>query len=843
MARDSDASEASIPLRLFPSDLTARSLSASFKVDEGYSDDTRSQADKELLRMPSDDVTSIPDWVLLHSEAERAEIAYSLLRTLRASTIAGVVERLSPLLHMDPVLLLPPEITAEIFSYLDPHTLLTASLASRAWRNRIFDSRLWKELYIDEGWRVNIHAIRAYEQENSGFSSPQSRKPRSRHADTDLRKPNPKKRAFPGWNTLSDGPLNNSGIVPNKDAKADGKGDDLMLDAVDERNTLFSRESEFGHSHESMHESSLPQPSPSKSARSDLLIRMPNGSAKINWPHIYRQRRRLEDNWAKGRFTNFQLPHPAHMEEAHRECVYAIQFTGKWLVSGSRDRTVRVWDLETKRLRQRPLVGHTKSVLCLQFDPSPSEDIIVSGSSDHNVIVWRFSTGEKLHEIAPAHDDSVLNLRFDHRYLITCSKDKLIKIWNRQTLSAADEDYPKLHKGSAVAFPSYIVDTSVTPPSDLEDEIAKGYIRTLAPFSLVMTLLGHTAAVNAIQINGDEIVSASGDRLIKIWNVRDGICQRTLVGHEKGIACVQFDNQRIVSGSNDDTVRIFDPVTAAEVACLHGHGNLVRTVQAGFADPPGSEEALRLEALAVDKEFWHAHNSGESVGLGPRALRRAGHSPNTTGSRDPRDIKALGASIPPGGGGSKWGRIVSGSYDESIIIWKKNQEGHWTIGQKLRQAEAAANASYAALSNPHSRPGAMGGNAFAQQAALAAQTQTQQPQEGPSTTPQQQFPQQPQDPSQLTAQPTTQNHPQTQPPTRPPPPPAAPLPTLLAAANLIHPRTRALAQATNPTSRIFKIQFDARKIVCASQDPRIVGWDFVCGDAELEEASRFFEGL
>ena len=31
----------------------------------------------------------------------------------------------------------------------------------------------------------------------------------------------------------------------------------------------------------------------------------------------------------------------------------------------------------------------------------------------------------------------------------------------------------------------------------------------------------------------------------------------------------------------------------------------------------------------------------------------------------------IGAKIPPSGGESPWGRIVSGSYDETIIIWKK----------------------------------------------------------------------------------------------------------------------------------------------------------------------------
>ncbi|EYE92188.1 F-box and WD domain protein [Aspergillus ruber CBS 135680] len=802
-----------------------------FKLDEGYSDEAKSPSYQEINPFANDAMPP-PDWILAQSEQDRAEFAYRVLRSLRISTIAQIVDRLDPLLHIDPVVKLPPEITSEIFSYLDPQTLLIASLASRTWRSRIFDSRLWRELYINEGWRVDVDAIRDSEQEQSGLSSPRDRKSRIRYADSDVGEPKLKKRVPPSW---LDSRAESSTIV-----EADNDGDHLMSDDA----SLVQNDERI----------TIPRPlTPYSPFKSSIWVQLPNGTVKINWPHLYKQRRRLEENWNMARYKNFQLPHPSHPEESHLECVYAIQFVGKWLVSGSRDRTIRVWDLESKRLRYPPLVGHEKSVLCLQFDPSPSEDVIISGSSDMHIFIWRFSTGEMINQIPAAHFDSVLNLRFDERYLVTCSKDKLIKIWNRRELTAADKNYPRFHKGPGVTYPEYIVDTSEYTPETLETDIANGRIQTLPPYSLLMTLDGHQAAVNAIQMHGDEIVSASGDRLIKIWDLKSGACKKTLLGHEKGIACVQIDSRRIISGSNDDTVRIYDHVSGAEVACLHGHHNLVRTVQAGFGDPPGADETLRLEALAVDNEFRDAQRSGAAVDLGPRAFRRAGYHQNVAGSRRPQDIKAIGAKIPPGGGGSKWGRIVSGSYDETVIIWKKNREGNWVVSQRLRQADAAARASqthqsYGARSVV-SRP------AIHHQPTQVVQVPRPQPlvahfngQQAPRM-PQNQVNSQPQDNQPANDQPGTPGN-QT-------PPQPGPATVVVNGHQSAAHRVNAIPPAAHqahqvrltrpvnmqPTSRVFKLQFDSRKIICASQDPRIVGWDFACDDEELNEASQFFTSL
>ena len=67
---------------------------------------------------------------------------------------------------------------------------------------------------------------------------------------------------------------------------------------------------------------------------------------------------------------------------------------------------------------------------------------------------------------------------------------------------------------------------------------------------------------------------------------------------------------------------------------------------------------------------------------------------------------------------------------------------------------------------------------------------------------------------------------------------------LMQAQTQAHAQQAAAAAApANPgpnMARVFKLQFDARRIICCSQTPVIIGWDFANGDAKIEEASRFF---
>lgn len=683
-----------------------------------------------------------------------------------------------------------------VFSYLDPADLLAASVVSRPWRERSRDERLWRICFAREGWVVDKGRLAAFEAREKSANQDEAAHARPSDAVAKLSRSGSRKRpreeAFSESEPRS-GP--HASLSDDDDDDDDYYNDDSSMGGMEVASTA---ETPIATSSGLIRKDYTPRRASNSDGAtistscvshpmylqiSPTLWTGTSLDPKLSWPYLYKQRYRLEKNWEVGRNTPFQLPHAGHLDEGHEECVYTIQHTSKYLVSGSRDKTIRRWDLGTNRLVGVPLCGHVASVLCLQFDPRPEHDIIVSGGSDSYVIVWKFSTGEIVKKMTNAHTESVLNLRFDDRYLVTCSKDRTIKIWNRRALALDDPVLP----------------AHVLPGAGklLVGDFIKEY-------SLISTLEGHGAAVNAVMIHENTIVSASGDRTIKSWSIDTGKLIKTYTGHTKGIACVQYDGRRIVSGSSDNTVRIFDAEKAAEIACLSGHSNLVRTVQARFGDlDTVTDEELAQQARDVDRSFYSARSNGMPI---QRSARNAG-------SLRPEALTAVGTRIPPGGGGTRWAKIVSGSYDETVLVWKRDRDGNWVrrvvLSQDLLRRGRGNNRAPVGPGNaPPPQPAALTpAHHGTAQGAHAVQ---------PPPPAQHQIANHPHATNATVQMPAAQvaN--------------AAPAP---AGAPVAHHHHGPVQPNSN---RVFKLQFDTRRVVACSQNRVIVGWDFACGDAELE---------
>lgn len=177
---------------------------------------------------------------------------------------------------------------------------------------------------------------------------------------------------------------------------------------------------------------------------------------------------------------------------------------------------------------------HHGSVLCLQYD----EENIVTGSSDSTLIIWDIRLGYQPVRRLCHHTAGVLDVCFDAKHIVSCSKDMTVCLWDRRTGE---------------------------------------FLRSLS---------GHRGPVNAVQLRGNLVVSASGDGVAKLWNLASGLCIKEFPSKDRGMACVEFspDSRTILAGGNDQVIYQFDTNTGELVRELKGHKNLVRSLHLDSAN-------------------------------------------------------------------------------------------------------------------------------------------------------------------------------------------------------------------------------------------------------------------
>lgn len=112
----------------------------------------------------------------------------------------------------------------------------------------------------------------------------------------------------------------------------------------------------------------------------EMMMLLSNNNMEIDWLHIYKQRYQLNKRWTNGQVST-------HYFSGHKDSVYCLQFDQEKVITGSRDRSIKIWNLYNYQC-VRTLYGHRGSVLCLQYN----DHIMVSGSSDTTLIIWDMRT-------------------------------------------------------------------------------------------------------------------------------------------------------------------------------------------------------------------------------------------------------------------------------------------------------------------------------------------------------------------------------------------------------------------------------------------------------------------
>jgi WD40 repeat protein len=335
----------------------------------------------------------------------------------------------------------------------------------------------------------------------------------------------------------------------------------------------------------------------------------------------------------------------------HEGVVSSVAVTpdGRLIVSGSYDRTVAVWDLETgARIRQ--LAGHRDPVSSVAVAPDGRR--IASASYDRTVVVWDLESDAHIHRLF-GHKDSVSSVAVtpDGHRIVSGSKDETIAVWDLETGAC------------------------------------------------IRQLTGHEKGVISVAVgrDGRRIVSGSDDRTVAVWDLESGTRIHQLHGHQDAVSSVAvvLDGRLIVSGSHDRSAAVWDLETDARIHGLSGHGNAVSSV---VVTPDGRRVVSAswdftvavwdLETGACIRQFAGHRNPVSSVALSPdgRRIASAAVSPDgrriTSASADTTmavwDLET-GARIRQLAGHRDWvssvavtpdsRRIISGSDDRTVAIW------------------------------------------------------------------------------------------------------------------------------------------------------------------------------
>ena len=328
----------------------------------------------------------------------------------------------------------------------------------------------------------------------------------------------------------------------------------------------------------------------------------------------------LTGSW-HARWASWQLHRPHQQITGHSDWVYAVaaaELDGRPVViSGSRDQTVRVWDLATGTPIGSPLTGHRNRVLAVAAAELDGRPVVISGSSDRTVRVWDLATGTPISDPFTGHDGEVLTMTAAELdglpVVISGSRDQTVRVWDLATGTPISSPLTG-HDGRVLAVAAAELDGRPVVISGSSDRTVRVWdLATGTPISDPFT--GHDGEVltmTAAELDGRPVViSGSSDQTVQVWDLATGTpISSPLTGHDGRVltvAAAELDGRPVViSGSDDRTVRVWDLATGTPIGSpLTGHDGRVLAVAAAELDgrpvviSGSSDQTVRVWDLAT----------------------------------------------------------------------------------------------------------------------------------------------------------------------------------------------------------------------------------------------------
>ncbi|MBS0264343.1 MAG: hypothetical protein JSS02_20570 [Planctomycetes bacterium] len=291
----------------------------------------------------------------------------------------------------------------------------------------------------------------------------------------------------------------------------------------------------------------------------------------------------------------------------HTAPVTALNFSldNARLISGSADKTARVWNLADGAALAKFEV-HTNTVSAVGLNSNGTQ--AVSGAADNSLKVWNVADGKEIANCA-GHAGAVSAALFtpNNQAVISASADQTIRVWNPTNGQASAQ----FGFGQPVTSLALSVDGQKLAATGTDNNV-----RLLGLNGQVLfTMAGHTAAPKSVAFSADNlrVVSAGADNLAIAWDAATGALLESLPV-PAGLTLARFStpNNTLVIGGNDKSLAA---VTLHFERSLVGNTKTISGLAyspAGDAIYASSEDGTVRRYNADGNQAW-AQNHGAAI--------------------------------------------------------------------------------------------------------------------------------------------------------------------------------------------------------------------------------------